>query len=613
MGKLSQIEPLQRKIQSEMDDFEDLEDYELFKIIANSIIKKPMSFDELMGCALKKSKKKYQDWTISLAKTAFEKNKTMKFYPNQPWVLEELLTWIKTEFGYAVKEEDLEFVYGIPLSLTNVMKLAIDGNAIICKNGKYAIRNQKIVDYLKYVWDLKENKEIPTTTQETVKIDGNSRYNYWLSQFNIVRDAEGLIKPDVDRSKLKKFELGLFFVPVDFDGNLVDEFKMCSISQSLDEEYGEYYKKEKKITPIERLMGFELSDRDSAVLSKVIDKNYLPSVFCSAKGDNLTELKNDLFRCLKLMKDTAQDNDVIFSPLLVPLNKKFDIKSPSTIFSQKTENYCSMDITDIKGLFNIQRHTWNGMFQYMRNSIPFVNMNNRGIKDYYLFLTIMDSSLTGKSYEVFVSKDQSFLYYADCEPDVPIYDYLQSASGKLTKRWPTILPSVDEMIASTAVNAALNEKTMDWFVNQKRYFTLTPTELTKLKIIAEVGQHMLRDKPINYILKQDIVKDLGSFTGTYIVEHAIGKARDLELLGKLVSDGYVIGEYVSDVWPVFLGLIEKELNGLNIPDAIKPIIQNDFATKYGTRTLYDLREKMSYAELIRTAWDNLCSGKRWIS
>lgn len=447
-----------------------------------------------------------------------------------------------------------------------------------------------------------------------------------------------------------KYKLILFLPALTEDFKIPDEEIIQTVSEELQDQLiglgiqEGYFKivgkkrltnkklKEKMgLAQVERSLGVRVNPRDFGRFGVSADPGYVPSLCVYTPSVNsFCELEKTLYPRVKLMKDVAEDNEVIFSPL--PIFRDNEISYPQYVFDQKV-----FDVKEAKRVqyvpmwFSEYRAASFSLLQAIRNS---VNPNKPGqSQDYSRFCYFFSFMKKPNPYAIgaYCDLENEHNEWSLSQPDISVYKLWrpQAEPGAIIN-WRISFPcSVDEILAATALEFSLNSLTGDLTRKFSRKYGV---KIVRGDTIGwwdknndanfhgadSLVQNYLRH---SFILDKDPVlafpnhwklSRIAPFTLRYLSDRAENKGY-FEVVNEMIKDRLLTSVPISKYWPTFMGKIDKYLDGARVPGKYRSIIENDFVSKNGTNTLRELGQSMSYEELIQESWENLYSGKRWIS
>jgi hypothetical protein len=513
---------------------------------------------------------------------------------------------------------------------------------LLDRNRKYEDSFIFQYDLLKSRWNLHQRAERGETVSSIIKKNGN-------------------IDEIIYSMKSGNHKIGLYFIALNEACKPLNRKALTEISLKLDDvlleiDYQEGYLDIKNYVPhsinsAKRKYGLNQVEKrlkakiiQSQVLplikSITVEQNYEPTIsIVTPSVDSILTLKKCLETRIKALKDFAEQEKVLFSPISVPLKEHimtpFLITSFNPFNSKEDENsFLRWNYLDE---VQMDRFTWYGMTQAARNSVcpedyhfcedyityckwqdtlrqnARLSRTNDSISLGYVFPDFKNQRSIFKRSIENESSNALLVYHPEMLPHLVNYNVVseENFGSGLFSHAKTYPPSIDEIIAL----ATLDESICQEVVNRRivgNKFSLRPVWFNSLGLTHELYSRIVDEDPRIIKIEEKVIDDLGIFTSD-TVEHIMMKlGREDELLQKLVKDGYAQETTVSRYWSTLMKDLKSSLSSVNAPNNIVEIVENELGVKYGTRRLRKELEKSSYDEVIQKAWENLYTGKRWI-
>jgi hypothetical protein len=383
----------------------------------------------------------------------------------------------------------------------------------------------------------------------------------------------------------------------------------------------------KYLSSITNKLGIKkLKPFDFGRFATCMDVGYVSSISITTPPVNtFYELEKTLASRIKMLKDIGEDNDVIFSPLPIFNNDK--ITFPHYLFFHKLFKKEEMERKGINDVWISEQHSaFFPLLQSTRNSVYPFNANL--CEDYsrycYFFGYLNNPDPVTNAYD---NMENDHTEWLGGGADLNTCFYFNSEKSRsnwqTVNSWRVSFPSsIQEILAMTALEASINcllkDKNIsltqkygydaEWYDQDKELY------FNGMDILVRnyIKHSLIMDKDPKLIFPKANLRKINCRLLRHLESRAENKGY-FEITEKMVADGLLKSVPVSRYWNPFMKKMTKHFDGMSIPSDYRSIIRTDFAYKNGTNTLRKLTQSMSYGEMIQTTWENLYSGKRWVS
>ena len=327
----------------------------------------------------------------------------------------------------------------------------------------------------------------------------------------------------------------------------------------------------------------------------------------------MEEVEKAAERRLRLLKDMAEDEKIVLSP--IPVFSGNELFVPYVVYSYNPfspSEERNIEESDVR----VRRKAWFSFLQASRNSIdPFNSSEAFDFHSKYVFYEmerqwqyLVRNYSLAFGYSPLEEKEEDLkiqiIFSHNLAFPNPINLYLQAEMGMgnfFVHAFPTI-PSLHEILSLCSLERALNLAVVNENLEK------CPVEFHPLTALLELKSFAFDEDPRVYFIDKKFVEEHGSYFSDYLANASIIKRIEKKLIEKLKKDGYCIETTVSAYWPKLMKRIEKYFEGMKFSETIK----NDLGRKNGTNALKELSAFKPYEEIIHYSWENLCRNRRWI-
>jgi hypothetical protein len=394
------------------------------------------------------------------------------------------------------------------------------------------------------------------------------------------------------------------------------------------------------VDKVEKALNFETSDQG---IKELLKEKFHPAPtydwrrpeprtlsIITPSVSTIPELRRCLETRLKLVHDLAEDKKVVLSPLPISFSRTLYIPymiyshQPFKSFKEEKEVVTKFGEAEIRR----QRETWFSFLQSTRTT-PFpleldkyydyiTRIRFYDVDPHWEYLmrshTFPDASKKFRSpfIPMCLTLTEHILTTHSIRMPSPfdLYTDVERGMGNFFPYATTYPPSLDEILAISSLNAALDRKLIDE-VKSGKNFDKYPVQFHPFAAMLELSSYTYDRDPQIFFFDRKAMKDQSS--SEYVATMLFGEKTRMQLLNELINKGLATQTTVSQYWDNLMKEISPYIRKLGA-DQYWPIILNDLKDKNGTNTLKTLYgSNKDYGELIEAASDCLYSGKRWIS
>ena len=414
-------------------------------------------------------------------------------------------------------------------------------------------------------------------------IENKCKWNYQLKAENGIEVSSVI----VERNECKKIsytmeknenKLGLFFVPLDENLNPLRGEKLRDFSIETDLaltelNYREGFlrnvkvkdsrkiKEEIGLREVEEKLGFETTPKGLRDFLKELMKEEMPfyPLYIDSVGiitpslPSLEEVEKAAERRLRLLKDMAEDEKIVLSP--IPVFSGNELFVPYVVYSYNPfspSEERNIEESDVR----VRRKAWFSFLQASRNSIdPFNSSEAFDFHSKYVYYEkerqwqyLVRNHSLAFGYSPLEEKEEDLkiqiIFSHNLAFPNPINLYLQAEMGMgnfFVHAFPTI-PSLHEILSLCSLERALDLAVVNENLEK------CPVEFHPLTALLELKSFAFDEDPRVYFIDKKFVEEHGSYFSDYLANASIIKRIEKKLIEKLKK----VFEADNDVILVYL-------------------------------------------------------------